>query len=81
MFISVTGCRSAAAAWLLLPIAMSQAGSTLLGGSVDQSAPENYEKIALGVLIVAFLTREPGGLRQLLRSARDRVRIWPLRAW
>ncbi|HWO10995.1 MAG TPA: branched-chain amino acid ABC transporter permease [Polyangiaceae bacterium] len=78
---SILGSFLGSAFMLLLPIAMSQAGSALLGGSVDQGALENYKKVAFGVLIVAFLIREPGGLARLLRRARDRARIWPLRSW
>jgi len=78
---SIAGSFFGAAFMLLLPIAMSQLGATLLGGSVDQGALENYKKVVFGVLIVAFLIREPGGLARLLRRARDRARIWPLRSW
>jgi len=78
---SIMGSFLGSAFMLLVPIAMSHAGSALLGGSVDQGAIENYKKILFGLLIVAFLIREPGGLARLLRRARDRARIWPLRSW
>jgi branched-chain amino acid transport system permease protein len=74
---SIVGSFLGSAFMLLLPIAMSHAGSALLGSSVDQGAIENYKKVAFGVLIVAFLIREPGGLARLLGRARGRARIWP----
>jgi branched-chain amino acid transport system permease protein len=78
---SIIGSFLGSAFMLLLPIAMSQLGSAVLGGNIDQGAIENYKKIAFGVLIVAFLIREPGGLARLLRRARERASIWPLRSW
>jgi branched-chain amino acid transport system permease protein len=78
---SIIGSFFGSAFMLLLPIAMSQLGSVALGGSIDQGALENYKKIAFGVLIVAFLIWEPGGLARLWRRARDRAHIWPLRSW
>jgi branched-chain amino acid transport system permease protein len=78
---SVAGSFFGTAFMLLLPIAMSQLGAALLSGSIEQGALDYYEKVVFGVLIVAFLIREPGGLARLLRRARDRARIWPLRAW
>lgn len=78
---SLVGSFLGSAFMLLVPIAMSHAGAALLGGSVDQGAIENYKKILFGLLIVAFLIWEPGGLARLVRRARDRARIWPLRAW
>src|SRR6187401_2455361 len=48
---SIAGSFFGAAFMLLLPIAMSQLGATLLGGSVDQGALENYKKVVFGVLI------------------------------
>ena len=55
-----------------------------IGGTehaLDHGALENYKKIVLGLLIVAFLVRAPGGLARLLEKARERLASWPLRAW
>jgi branched-chain amino acid transport system permease protein len=78
---SIIGSFLGSAFMLLLPIAMSQLGAVVLGGSIDQGALENYKKIAFGVLIVTFLIWEPGGLARLWRRARERAHIWPLRSW
>jgi branched-chain amino acid transport system permease protein len=76
---SVLGSFLGAAFILVLPILMSVAANAIFAGAVDQGALENYKKIVFGVLIVAFLVREPEGLARLWRSLRDRVRAWPLR--
>jgi branched-chain amino acid transport system permease protein len=78
---SIVGSFLGSAFMLLLPIAMSQIGAAALGGNVDQGAIENYKKVVFGLLIVGFLIREPGGLARLLRRARERAHIWPLRSW
>jgi branched-chain amino acid transport system permease protein len=78
---TISGSFLGAAFMLLLPIAMSQLGSAFVAGSLDQGALENYKKIVFGLLIVAFLVREPGGLARLLEKAREHLSLWPLRAW
>jgi branched-chain amino acid transport system permease protein len=78
---SIIGSFLGSAFMLLLPIAMSQLGSALLGGAIDQGSLENYKKVVFGVLIVAFLIKEPGGLARLWSRLRERARIWPLRSW
>jgi branched-chain amino acid transport system permease protein len=78
---SILGSFLGAAFMLLLPILMSQLATGLFRGAIDQGALENYKKIVFGVLIVAFLIKEPGGLARLWRRARDKARIWPLEQW
>jgi branched-chain amino acid transport system permease protein len=78
---SIIGSFLGSAFMLLLPIAMSQLGSAVLGGAIDQGSLENYKKVVFGVLIVAFLIKEPGGLARLWSRLRERARIWPLRSW
>jgi branched-chain amino acid transport system permease protein len=78
---TISGSFLGAAFMLLLPIAMSQLGGAFVAGSLDQGAIENYKKIVFGLLIVAFLIREPGGLARLVEKARERLSLWPLRAW
>jgi branched-chain amino acid transport system permease protein len=78
---SIIGSFLGSAFMLLLPIAMSQLGSAVLGNAIDQGSLENYKKIVFGVLIVAFLIKEPGGLARLWSRLRERARIWPLRSW
>ena len=78
---TISGSFLGAAFMLLLPIAMSQLGGAFAAGALDQGALENYKKIVFGLLIVAFLVREPGGLARLLEKARERLASWPLRAW
>lgn len=78
---TISGSFLGAAFMLLLPIAMSQLGGALVASALDPGALENYKKIVFGLLIVAFLVREPGGLARLLEKARERLLLWPLRAW
>jgi branched-chain amino acid transport system permease protein len=78
---TISGSFLGAAFMLLLPIAMSQLGAAFTAGSLDHGALENYEKIVFGLLIVAFLVREPGGLARLLERGRERLLLWPLRSW
>jgi branched-chain amino acid transport system permease protein len=78
---SVLGSFFGAAFMLLLPIVMSNVAATYLKGFVDQGSIENYKKIVFGVMIIAFLVKEPQGLARLWRTFRARARLWPLREW
>lgn len=78
---SISGNFLGSAFILLVPILMSQLGSFLVGGNVDQGEVENYKKIVFGALIVLVLIKEPGGMARIWRSLRERARVWPLRQW
>lgn len=59
---------------VVLPLLLSRLGSALLGDTFDSGVLEMCQRIALGVLIVGFLIREPAGLSALLDRAVRRVR-------
>ena len=76
---SIAGNFIGAAFISLLPIFLSQAGQALLGGNVDAGQIQNLQKIVFGVLIIAFLIKEPEGLVRLGATLRERLARWPLR--
>jgi branched-chain amino acid transport system permease protein len=78
---SLIGAFFGAAFILLLPIFISQVGTSLLGGALDQAVLENAKKLAFGLLIVGFLVRQPGGLAKWYASLGHRISVWPLRQW
>ncbi len=59
------------------PILFSWAGDYLLGGAFDTAVVDNVAKILYGILIIALLIREPGGLAALWLTAKQKLRTWP----
>ena len=76
---SILGNFIGAAFIVLLPVLLSNLGASLLVGIIDVEQTENLQKIIFGVLIIAFLIREPDGLASLWQKLRARARLWPLR--
>lgn len=76
---SLAGNFLGAAFIVLLPIVLSLAGASLFGNDVDQALLQNLQKIIFGVLIIAFLIKEPNGLARLSRRLLEHLRRWPLR--
>ncbi|HEX8593052.1 MAG TPA: branched-chain amino acid ABC transporter permease [Pseudomonas sp.] len=76
---SIAGNFVGAAFISLLPIFLDYTGQALFGGAVDAGQLQNLQKIIFGVLIIAFLIKEPEGLIRLLKNIRDRLAYWPLR--
>lgn len=76
---SIAGSFFGAAFIVLFPLALSNLASLLPAGLIDSGQLENIQKIVFGVLIIAFLIREPEGLASLWRRLRGRARCWPLR--
>ncbi|MFP5392955.1 MAG: branched-chain amino acid ABC transporter permease [Gammaproteobacteria bacterium] len=76
---SILGNFFGAAFIVLLPVALSNLSSTLLGGAIDPGQVENLQKMVFGALIIFFLIKEPSGLARLWSSARARLDSWPLR--
>lgn len=70
---SVAGPFLGAAFVMLFPIALDNAASALVGGSVDASTLQNVEKIVFGSLVVFFLVKEPAGLARLATKAWARL--------
>ncbi|MBO1022631.1 branched-chain amino acid ABC transporter permease [Methylobacterium sp. SD274] len=59
---------------VVLPLLLSRFGAALLGDGFDSGTLEMCQRIVLGILIVAFLIREPAGLSALLDRAVRRLR-------
>ncbi|KAF0815317.1 hypothetical protein IGB42_00398 [Andreprevotia sp. IGB-42] len=76
---SILGNFLGAAFIVLFPVLLSQLSGSLLSGVIDAGQLENLQKIIFGVLIIAFLIKEPDGLARLWQIARERARVWPLR--
>ncbi len=66
---SVAGPFFGAAFVILFPIALDNAASALVGGSVDPGLLQNLEKIAFGALVILFLVKQPAGLARLFSNA------------
>ena len=77
---SIGGNFLGAAFIVLLPILLSNAAGALATVGIEAGQLQNLQKIVFGTLIIVFLIKEPDGLARLVRSARNRLRDWPLRA-
>ena len=75
---SLSGAFWGAAFIVLLPILLGNLASNFLVGIVEPGHVENLQKIVFGSLIVFFLVKEPEGIARLVRSARQRISLWPL---
>ncbi|MFT4191572.1 MAG: branched-chain amino acid ABC transporter permease [Comamonas sp.] len=76
---SIGGCFIGAAFISLLPLALDVVSQTLFAGRLDAGLLQNIQKVIFGVLIIAFLIKEPEGLARLLANLRARLAAWPLR--
>ena len=76
---SILGNFLGAAFIVLFPLLLSNLVALLPTGLIDSGQLENAQKVVFGVLIIAFLIREPEGLARLWQSLRARARRWPLR--
>ncbi|AXF05652.1 branched-chain amino acid ABC transporter permease [Paraburkholderia hospita] len=77
---SISGNFLGAAFIVLLPILLSNAAGSLATIGIEAGQLQNLQKIVFGTLIIVFLIKEPDGLARLVRTARNRLRDWPLRA-
>ncbi|AUT76218.1 branched-chain amino acid ABC transporter permease [Paraburkholderia hospita] len=77
---SIRGNFLGAAFIVLLPILLSNAAGSLATIGIEAGQLQNLQKIVFGTLIIVFLIKEPDGLARLVRTARNRLRDWPLRA-
>ncbi|BFG81717.1 branched-chain amino acid ABC transporter permease [Paraburkholderia terrae] len=77
---SIGGNFLGAAFIVLLPILLSNAAGALATLGVEAGQLQNLQKIVFGTLIIVFLIKEPDGLARMVRTARNRLRDWPLRA-
>lgn len=75
---SLAGAFIGAAFIVLFPMLLSNLAAHWLAGVIDPGNVENAEKIVIGVLIIAFLVKEPEGLARLVHRLAQHLRRWPL---
>ncbi|MFZ3581214.1 branched-chain amino acid ABC transporter permease [Loktanella sp. DJP18] len=72
---SIFGSFAGAAFLVLLPVALKVLGVDLLGW--PSATVAHLQLVAVGALIMFFLIKEPHGLAQLWRVAKEKLRMWP----
>ncbi|MEM6311681.1 MAG: branched-chain amino acid ABC transporter permease [Pseudomonadota bacterium] len=72
---SIFGSFAGAAFLVLLPVALKVIGVDWLGWPTDLVA--HFQLVIIGALIMFFLIKEPHGLAQLWRLAKEKLRLWP----
>jgi branched-chain amino acid transport system permease protein len=72
---SIFGSFAGAAFLVLLPVALKVLGVDILGW--PSSTVAHLQLVAVGGLIMFFLIKEPHGLAQLWRVAKEKLRMWP----
>ncbi|WP_394155512.1 branched-chain amino acid ABC transporter permease [Loktanella salsilacus] len=72
---SIFGSFAGAAFLVLLPVALKVLGVDVLGW--PSSTVAHLQLVAVGALIMFFLIKEPHGLAQLWRIAKEKLRMWP----
>lgn len=72
---SIFGSFAGAAFLVLLPVALKIIGVDWLGWPTDLVA--HLQLVIVGALIMFFLIKEPHGLAQLWRLAKEKLRLWP----
>jgi len=72
---SIFGAFAGAAFLVILPVFLKLIGVDLLGWPTDMVA--HLQLVIVGALIMFFLIKEPHGLAQLWRLAKEKLRLWP----
>ena len=72
---SIFGSLAGAAFLVMLPVALKVIGVDWLGWPTDLVA--HLQLVIIGALIMFFLIKEPHGLAQLWRLAKEKLRLWP----
>ena len=72
---TIFGSLIGAAFLVLLPVALKVLGVDVLGWPTDIVSHLNL--VIVGALIMFFLIKEPHGLAQLWRLAKEKLRLWP----
>ncbi|MEJ6478573.1 MAG: branched-chain amino acid ABC transporter permease, partial [Octadecabacter sp.] len=72
---SIFGSFAGAAFLVLLPVLLKVIGVDLLGWPTDLVS--HLRLVIIGALIMFFLIKEPHGLAQLWRIAKEKLRLWP----
>lgn len=70
---TLRGAFLGAALMVILPLALSRAGSIVLGGYFNSGILDMGQRITIGVLIIIFLIVEPDGLAALWTRVRNRL--------
>ncbi|HVJ41321.1 MAG TPA: branched-chain amino acid ABC transporter permease [Dongiaceae bacterium] len=76
---SIEGNFIGAAFISLLPLALDYVVQSVFAGHVDAGLLQNVQKAIFGFLIIWFLIKEPDGIARLIRNAKERIAVWPLR--
>ena len=83
---SITGSYMGAAFIWIFPIFMKEAGKSFNGWfleltgidlGMNATVMENISLVAIGVMIVVILIKEPHGLARLWQIAKQKLRLWP----
>ncbi len=72
---SIFGSFAGAAFLVLLPVLLKVVGVDMLGWPTDLVS--HLRLVIVGGLIMFFLIKEPHGLAQLWRLAKEKLRLWP----
>ena len=72
---SIFGSFAGAAFLVLLPVALKVLGVDVMGWPTD--IVSHLQLVIVGALIMFFLIKEPHGLAQLWRVAKEKLRLWP----
>ncbi|MEM8979040.1 MAG: branched-chain amino acid ABC transporter permease [Pseudomonadota bacterium] len=72
---SIFGSFAGAAFLVVLPVLLKVVGADWLGWPTDLVA--HLQLVIVGGLIIFFLIKEPHGLAQLWRLAKEKLRLWP----
>ncbi|MCF6444869.1 branched-chain amino acid ABC transporter permease [Nereida sp. MMG025] len=72
---SIFGSFAGAAFLVILPVVLKIVGADWLGWPTDLVA--HFNLVIVGALIIFFLIKEPHGLAQLWRLAKEKLRLWP----
>ena len=72
---SIFGSFAGAAFLVVLPVALKWVGVDIMGWPTDLVA--HFQLVIVGALIMFFLIKEPHGLAQLWRLAKEKLRLWP----
>ena len=72
---SITGSYMGAAFIWTFPILLKELGKRLF--DIDPIIMENVSLVAIGILIVFILIKEPHGLARLWQLGKQKLRIWP----
>lgn len=71
---SITGSYMGAAFIWIFPIILKEVGKSF---GADATVMENISLLAIGVMIVIILIKEPHGLARLWQIGKQKLRLWP----